>query len=167
MSRTHTSVIYILVDSSANLFFYHFAFQLRWNPSKQHQSPTPEEWFSRRSSLLTWRRISSRTQSSKYHQTRQPSKCKLKMATFFHKVQSYTVLTVLLFFYRSPAARISNNVDLHDTDEDDDELENKMSRLLEMFPQMTRTQVLEVSSNRALQLFSTERISLLWFMHCS
>lgn len=85
------------------------------------------------------------------------------MAKFFHKVQSYTVLTVLLllFFYRSPAARISNNVDLHDTDEDDDELENKMSRLLEMFPQMTRTQVLEVSSNRALQLFSTERISLL------
>lgn len=52
-------------------------------------------------------------------------------------------------------------MDLHDTDEDDDELENKMSRLLEMFPQMTRTQVLEVSSNRALQLFSTERISLL------
>uniref|UniRef100_A0A671UCB7 DNA helicase n=1 Tax=Sparus aurata TaxID=8175 RepID=A0A671UCB7_SPAAU len=87
------------------------------------------------------------------------------MAKFFHKVQSYTVLTVLLllFFYRSPAARISNNVDLHDTDEDDDELENKMSRLLEMFPQMTRTQVLEVSSNRALQLFSTERISLCSF----
>lgn len=85
------------------------------------------------------------------------------MAKCFQEVQSYTVLTVLLFFYRSPAARISNNVDLHDTDEEDDELENKMSRLLEMFPQLTRTQVLEVSSDRAeaLQLFSTEHISLL------
>ncbi|XP_073323305.1 SWI/SNF-related matrix-associated actin-dependent regulator of chromatin subfamily A containing DEAD/H box 1A [Pagrus major] len=42
---------------------------------------------------------------------------------------------------KSPAGRSSKNVD---TDEEDDELENKMSRLLEMFPQLTRTQVLEV-----------------------
>lgn len=54
-------------------------------------------------------------------------------------------------------------MDSLDTDEEDDELENKMSRLLEMFPQLTRTQMLEVSSDRAaaLKLFSTDRISLL------
>ncbi|KAM8759982.1 SWI/SNF-related matrix-associated actin-dependent regulator of chromatin subfamily A containing DEAD/H box 1A [Acanthopagrus schlegelii] len=45
---------------------------------------------------------------------------------------------------KGAASKLSNNVDSLDTDEEDDELENKMSRLLEMFPQLTRTQMLEV-----------------------
>lgn len=32
-----------------------------------------------------------------------------------------------------------------DTDNEDNELEEKVSRLVEMFPQLTRTQLLEVS----------------------
>lgn len=33
----------------------------------------------------------------------------------------------------------------YDTDDEDNELEEKMVRLLEMFPQLTRTELLEVS----------------------
>ncbi|KAG8011946.1 SWI/SNF-related matrix-associated actin-dependent regulator of chromatin subfamily A containing DEAD/H box 1B [Nibea albiflora] len=38
----------------------------------------------------------------------------------------------------------SSNGDVYHTDEEDDELEKKKSRLLEMFPQLTRTDVMEV-----------------------
>ncbi|XP_035514995.1 SWI/SNF-related matrix-associated actin-dependent regulator of chromatin subfamily A containing DEAD/H box 1A-like, partial [Morone saxatilis] len=44
----------------------------------------------------------------------------------------------------NPTGKSSKNVESHDTDTEDNEVEDKVCRLLEMFPQLTRTMVLEV-----------------------
>lgn len=52
-------------------------------------------------------------------------------------------LTVLSsYLYRNPVAKTSKHIVI---DDEDNEEEGKADRLLEMFPQLTRTELLEVS----------------------
>ncbi|XP_010771970.1 SWI/SNF-related matrix-associated actin-dependent regulator of chromatin subfamily A containing DEAD/H box 1A-like [Notothenia coriiceps] len=49
--------------------------------------------------------------------------------------------------FKNPIGKSSKNVASDHTDDEDCELKEKTDRLLEMFPQLTRTQVLEVIKN--------------------
>lgn len=52
---------------------------------------------------------------------------------------------VVVVVYRNHKGKSNSNGEAYHTDEEDDEQEKKSSRLLEMFPQLTRTDVMEVS----------------------
>lgn len=68
------------------------------------------------------------------------------MFSLFHvDTESYHLKSLLSYFCRNSIERSSKNVESYDTDDEDNELEEKMDRLLEMFPQLTRTELLEVS----------------------
>lgn len=64
---------------------------------------------------------------------------------FFMLILSHTILNHCCLSSRNSIERSSKNVESYDTDDEDNELEEKMVRLLEMFPQLTRTELLEVS----------------------
>lgn len=87
------------------------------------------------------------------------SKCvyaKLTSNSFFFPkcMHSFThplhILELLSFLYSKPAGKASQTVVLDDTD---NELDDKLNRLIEMFPQLTRPDALEVSLNKRFCLF--------------
>lgn len=53
-------------------------------------------------------------------------------------------MVLMCVFYRNPIGRSSKHVVSDHTDDEDSELEEKANRLLEMFPQLTRKELLEV-----------------------
>lgn len=55
---------------------------------------------------------------------------------------------------RNPTERSSKTVEA-DTDDEDSEMGEKVSRILEMFPQLTRTQLLDVSSLFSSLIFTS------------
>lgn len=62
------------------------------------------------------------------------------------------ILELLSFFYSKPAGKASQIVVLDDTDVDN-ELDDKLNRLMEMFPELTRLDALEVSFNKSFCIF--------------